>query len=301
MGFAVRRKLMSNLKMNFKYLKIFFGITLLSFLLVKFDFDQVLETILLSNSKYIIIGFSLFFISTIFEVYKFFFLLSTKFKLFEATSIVYSGLFFNNFMPTNIGGDAYRIVKLSKKTSFRMSSIIVLLDRLNGLTLILLISLIAIFLRPIDLTMLSLHIESYEPFFIFISIFFLIGCFFLIFSGHATKVLKDLKLISKSKFALSLIFTIFFHISRIFGIYFFVVAVGGDINIIDIAVILSIVLLISVIPISVGALGIREAAFVVGFSIYSIDPVSGLAVAILTRFFLFFQAIVGYVFFTKGK
>ena len=287
--------------MNLKYLKVFFGILLFSFLLVRFDYSLVLETIKLSDTRYIVIGFSLFFISGIFEVYKFLALLSDRFTFSEALSITYSGLFLNNFMPTNIGGDAYRILKLAKKNSYRMASIIVIIDRLNGLALIFLLSLLALYYRPISLSTLNTYFD-FDLLVVFLMIIlFLIVFFILIVFKYAKEVFNDIKLISMSRYINSIMHSMFFQVSRIVGIYFFVLSVGGSINIIDIAVILSIVLIISLIPISIGALGVREAAFVAGFSIYSIDPVSGLAIAILTRVFLFLQAIVGYFIFSQGE
>ena len=285
--------------MIIKYLKIFFGILLFSFLLIKFDFNSVLNVIKLSDAVYIFIGFFLFFISGIFEVYKFSALLPSRYNFFEVFKIVYSGLFFNNFMPTNIGGDAYRILKLSKKNSYRKSSIIVIIDRLNGLALISLISLFALYFRPIDLTLLNIDLNYNSSFIAVITILLLIFLVKFLMSKYAKEVLNDIKLISAPKYAASVMYSMLFHIFRIVGIYYFVLAVGSDMNIIDIPVVLSIVLLISIIPISIGALGVREAAFVGGFSLYLVEPVSGLAIAILTRVFLFIQAIVGCFTFSQ--
>jgi len=285
--------------MIIKFLKIFFGILLFSFLLIKFDFNSVLNVIKLSDAVYIFIGFFLFFISGIFEVYKFSALLPSRYNFFEVFKIVYSGLFFNNFMPTNIGGDAYRILKLSKKNSYRKSSIIVIIDRLNGLALISLISLFALYFRPIDLTLLNIDLNYNSSFIAVITILLLIFLVKFLMSKYAKEVLNDIKLISAPKYAASVMYSMLFHIFRIVGIYYFVLAVGSDMNIIDIPVVLSIVLLISIIPISIGALGVREAAFVGGFSLYLVEPVSGLAIAILTRVFLFIQAIVGCFTFSQ--
>lgn len=286
--------------MILKYLKIFFGILLFSFLLIKFDFNSVLKVIKLSDVVYISIGFSLFFISGIFEVYKFLALLPSRYNFFEVFKIVYSGLFFNNFMPTNIGGDAYRILKLAKKNSYRESSVIVIIDRLNGLALISLISLFVLYFRPIDLILLSIDLNYNSSFITLIVILLLTLLVKLSMSKYAKEVLNDIKLISIPKYITSVMYSTLFHIFRIVGIYCFVLAVGSDMNIIDIPVVLSIVLLISIIPISIGALGVREAAFVGGFSLYLVEPVSGLAIAILTRVFLFIQAIVGYFAFSHN-
>ena len=284
-----------------KYFKIFFGICLFSFLVIRFDYSSIIETIKSSDISYIAIGFTLFFISGVFEVCKFLALLSRKFTFLEALKIVYSGLFLNNFVPTNIGGDAYRILKVAKRSNYKTSSIIVLMDRLNGLILILLLSLFALHLRPVDLS--EFGVSSVENIWVVsaLLVLFLFVSFVIVTSKHTQKILGDIRLISMSGYLFSVIHSMLFHIFRIVGIYYFILAVGSDINIFDISVVLALVLLISVIPISIGALGVREAAFVAGFSIYSIDPVSGLAVAILTRFFLFFQAAVGYFTFSLGK
>lgn len=282
--------------MKLKHLKAVFGVLLLLFLLGEFDYVLVFRTIVLSNAMYIALGFLMFFLSAVFEVYKFFLLLPKGFVLVEAAKISYVGLFFNNFMPSNIGGDAYRIFRVAKKNGYRFSSIIVLMDRFNGLALIILLSLFVLYLRPVNFPEINMHIDLvifWIAVVVFASVFFRKKI-----SVYAKKILDDVRLLPISRYFLSVLHSFLFHIFRIIGIYFFLLAVGGEINIVDIAVVLSIVLLVSVIPISVGALGVREAAFVAGFSMYSIDPVLGLAVALLTRIFLLLQATLGFFVFS---
>ncbi|MFH0764236.1 MAG: lysylphosphatidylglycerol synthase transmembrane domain-containing protein [Candidatus Omnitrophota bacterium] len=70
-----------------------------------------------------------------------------KIKFLEAFSLTYIGYFFNNFLPTSIGGDVVKAYYLAKKSSDKMSSYTsVFIDRVIGLVTMIFMATIALLL-----------------------------------------------------------------------------------------------------------------------------------------------------------
>ncbi len=64
----------------------------------------------------------------------------------EIRRLYFIGLFFNNFLPANIGGDAYKIVDLGRKENRALGVFCsTLLDRLIGLTALTTLAVVALF------------------------------------------------------------------------------------------------------------------------------------------------------------
>ena len=99
-------------------LKIVVSVALIAFLYFKVDKQSLVATISKVNLAYapIILGLLVmnYFISSV--RWKSLLLESNnKVSVWYLTSLYFIGSFFNNFMPTSIGGDVYKIFRLSKK------------------------------------------------------------------------------------------------------------------------------------------------------------------------------------------
>jgi hypothetical protein len=71
----------------------------------------------------------------------------TAIKFSEALSLTFIGYFFNNFLPTSIGGDVVKAYYLSNRTSDKMGSFTaVFIDRIMGLFTMIFMACLAIFL-----------------------------------------------------------------------------------------------------------------------------------------------------------
>ncbi len=68
------------------------------------------------------------------------------------TAIYFVGMFFNLFLPTSVGGDAVRAIYLAKDTGLRMKALLsVLLDRVSGVVVLIALACVATALSPIAL------------------------------------------------------------------------------------------------------------------------------------------------------
>ena len=109
---------------------------------------------------------------------------------------VFVGMFFNNFLPTSIGGDVYRAYDVTKKTGLPMSSSIsvLVIERLSGIIASGLFAIAALFLGFTTIGGKSIII----PIVIFVTISLIL--FFLILNPNilgVKKLAKKIKFLSK--------------------------------------------------------------------------------------------------------
>ncbi len=122
------------------FLKIFvtlFSLFLLSRLL---DWPKVFALSQQANYVYLSAAFFIFILANVFGSVSWHFVMRSKYNdipFRDTCSTYWTGLFFNSFLPSNIGGDiakAYKIVKRHHRTSFFIASI--LLDRIMNLSVL---------------------------------------------------------------------------------------------------------------------------------------------------------------------
>ena len=210
----------------------------------------------------------------------------------------YLGLFFNNFLPTGIGGDVIRILRLRKfgcATHLLVSSS--LMDRILGLTSILMMGLVALSITP----NFVLHPNTKLVIYI-IAILAPFGLLFL-FSDYMPKFTRFiLQRFHKGRFTDFLLHVmstlhgyrharphiLFALILSILAQYFIIlsyVMIGFSLDIsLPIPVffiIIPIVFLATSLPISIGGLGVREGVIVSLFTLFNVDTQAAIALSIL--------------------
>jgi uncharacterized protein (TIRG00374 family) len=230
----------------------------------------------------------------------------------------YLGLFWNNFLPTAMGGDIARILKLKKEgmdTYDLLSS--TLMDRLIGLVSILLMGLTALIFAPI------LHYSQSTQ---YLLVLFLIGLFptmLLLLSDKSKRFyLKIFNYLQSTKFPASIskfieVLLIFmdhkrtlFHVLfysflaqfAIITCYIFIsLSLGIQIPIYVYFSIVPIVFLATSLPLSIGGLGIRESVLVGLMHLYSADTQEALELSIFYIAILLLLTIPGGIFMFKAN
>jgi hypothetical protein len=115
-------------------MKVIISIGLLSYLFFKIDWSSFLDNMGDINLFYIVISALMAYLGIYVSILKWgiflrnYDIVINKFKLYSVYSI---GAFFNNFLPTSIGGDIYRVINIDKRIENRKKEIIssVLLER----------------------------------------------------------------------------------------------------------------------------------------------------------------------------
>lgn len=256
------------------------------------------------------LGFAVFIITLVVASYRFFLIIKAQgdpdvnFK--EAVSLTFIGVFFNNFLPTSIGGDLVKAYYLSHKTCDRMGSFTsVLVDRLIGLlTMIFMASAALLFIQSSligDDIRRALYVVTAVALVVVLLIvnktFAKSLSWVLAFAKPMTVKLKDAyytvhrykhnkRLMAKS-LAISVVSQLLSYIS--FGLVAF--SIGASISPIDALLRIPLVSLMSMLP-SLNGLGLREGATIVLFG-PMIGKENAFAVSILWILVLLMSSVLG--------
>ncbi len=199
--------------------------------------------------------------------------IEVELKNIEALCLYYLGMFYNTLLPGGIGGDGYKIYYLHKNTRVKLGTLTsaTILDRLSGVVAIFfLLSVIAIFA----------FIEGER---LLIELAFCIASLLLL--GLVWKAFLGKFFASYRKIGFSSVYwAIWVQIFEVVTILFIALSLGIDGHYQLIATLFFLSSILSVLPISIGGLGIRELVFMKGFLYLGLTQESGIAIGFL--FFL---------------
>jgi uncharacterized protein (TIRG00374 family) len=224
----------------------------------------------------------------------------------EAVSLTFVGYFFNNFLPTSIGGDIAKMYCLSRRTNGTMPAFAaVAADRLIGLLTMVFMAFVAMFFveaRSLDssVRILILAITAVSV----IGIIFMVNeRFARIFSVplfflkpmkenlkkaySAVNKYRHHKALIVQSFLISILSQLLFFAS----VAVFAMSIGAYLPIVDVLLRMPIIGIVSLFP-SINGLGLREGATVVFFA-PMIGKEKALAVGILWFFILLVTSLIG--------
>lgn len=205
-----------------------------------------------------------------------------------ALKIQFVGMFFNQVLPSAIGGDAYRIWQIKSKIGSLEDGVnSVLCDRLIAFFTLNILILINLFFFDINIIYIILIY-----FLIFSSIFFIKNSNILKKIIHFFKTKRIFFYLSNILDILSDIFTskqiIFLvFISAIIHVFsatiFYIISnsLNNNISFIDFLIITPFLLILTHLPISIGGWGVREGVMIFCLSRVGVQPESALAISIL--------------------
>jgi len=223
--------------------------------------------------------------------------------------LTFIGFFFNNFMPTAIGGDVAKAYYAAKKTNNNVASYAaVASDRLFGLIAIILIAMIGLVF--VGKTLVNEKI-IYALSLVFIGAIFLIIMLFFkkssvskdaitekrgVLNKLKNKILKLYNAINiyrnRPAFLIKIVLlSAIMQICTIIGIYFYVLCVGGNIPLLKLFLIIPVVWAVSMLP-SLNGLGVREGAFIY-FLKSDIGTDRAFAISMLWLGLIIFYSIIG--------
>ncbi len=229
-----------------------------------------------------------------------------KIKFLEAFSLTYIGYFFNNFLPTSIGGDVVKAYYLSKVSSDKMISYTsVFIDRVIGLITMVFMATVALMLVPGKIVDDRVRHMIYA-----ITAIAVLAILFLMNKKFARKFSALLYFVrpieEKLKNAYNAIHVYKHHtklliqslaISVVTQLLFFAatgilaVSIGAHIPVLEILLLMPIVSAMSMLP-SINGLGLREGSTVLLFGPL-IGKENAFAVSILWLLVLFITSIIG--------
>jgi hypothetical protein len=221
-------------------------------------------------------------------------------SLLEALKIYWIGIYLSNFLPSNIGGDLSRAGLLYRFNKMAQVAGSIFAERFLGLIALLILVLFSTLMHPkifISIGGVTLVWIGLLSFFIIIFVFFSflekINFYFLDREDNS-KLSKLFKKIGKVLFALKnydtriilkVLFLSFLYYFIAFIAQFFIAkSIGLNIGFLSIAFVAPLIWLVSMLPISINAIGLAEGAFVVFYPQVGLSLPEALAFALLLRF-----------------
>jgi len=311
------------LKNLFNILRIGLAVILLVWLLTKVNIKESL--LLLRNANLLFLFFALivFLGLILISVWRWKIILDASCQYFTTsylTKVYFACWFFNNILPTSIGGDVIRVVYTMRENNKALAFSATLVDRMIGFVGLFFFALCA---------SLSLLILKQKTSFLLLNVLgFLILIFvvLILFSDRAhhlfSKIFSRIKILRageifeklytaikeyrKFKMALfqSFILSLLLQADLALTWYFTGYAVGTRISVIYYFLYIPIVGLLTMIPLTIGGLGIRENSFVAFFSNLGISSASATSTSLLFLVINFIYALIGsvvFLFLKKSK
>lgn len=203
--------------------------------------------------------------------------------------LFFEGLFFNQALPSTVGGDGIRIYR-SFRAGLPLSAAInsVVIDRMLGMTSLMILAAIAqpLFYERVDSVAARLSFTA--VFVIAVS-----GIVFLLILGYLPERFRQWKIVrglvalsyaarqaftTPSIFVPVTILSIAGHMISVIVFYLLAVSLGLGVGFVDCLVMVPSVLLLATVPISVAGWGLREGAMVAAFGLLGV-PAGGSAAA----------------------
>ncbi len=255
-------------------LKIVFSAVLLYFVLSKIDFTQVKNSLSQVDSTYLIAALLLFLLSKVVAAYRlnlYFHAIKVPLSAKSNLELYLLGMFYNLFLPGGIGGDAYKGYLIHKKfgVSGKKVASALLLDRLSGLLLLVVLACILIFNLPID------QLQSVKYIFLLLPLL-------AVFSFWILN--KRLFPFTGTIFWPSFFYSLIVQLLQLTSVYFLLCALQVQNNIPAYLLLFLISSIVAVLPLTIGGIGSREAAFYYGSKWLGLDENNAVAASML--FFL---------------
>jgi len=233
--------------------------------------------------------------------------------------IFYVGALFNNFLPSNLGGDAMRLMYLRNLgadnlgtpfallLAYRASSFAVLLA--GGLAYMLIEH--ARLLALLGVGGFTVSLDGNKPVYALALLgVVLVGAVWLGRYATARMQQRVVDFLRGCRAALTLLRprvvaslmaqTLLFHVSRLLSFYFLVGYAGQHIVLWDLVFVLWISALANLLPVSVAGVGVVEATITGLLTLFGVDITCAGAVALVNRAVMLLAAAIGAVIYMRG-
>lgn len=296
-----------------------FLLLILLFKFNKIDIKELLEEIRSADKFFLAAGFIIFSAVYLLGFLRWRMLINAvgiNIPLRKLTSSFSAGLFFSIFLPSTIGGDVVKTADLAGHTKKAKEVFTtVFLDRLSGYTGLVCVILLSLLLgRSLVLDKVVLNSVSMITVALIIILLVLFNSFIYskitrFLNTPGARKLKDMiKNLHqeihifrnrKRVLGINLLLSFFIQLINPISIYFIGLALGVRINFIYFLIFLPIIGAITLLPVSIGGLGLREYLFVLYFAKAGVIEQRALAMSLLSFSFVVLYAAIGgliYVF-----
>lgn len=300
------------------------SVVLLILLFKMVDEKSLFTAVRKSDKAILVSAFALYFMAYVFCLLRWQMLLKACgiHLSLKRTIISFSGgIYFNTFLPSTVGGDFIRSIDLSTHTQKpRQVIATVLLDRLSGFVALIVLALSALLIgwKLIEEKTVLLSVGIITTILLIILgilfnnfLFSKVNKFFTYFgAGKIANALKNLHgeihafKRHKTVIIKNLLISLLVQVISPLTFYMIALSLGVEIDLIYFFVFLPIIGAVALLPISIGGLGLRDAATVFFFAKVGVAKDLSFAMSLLNSSFILMYAAIGgliYVFTLRHR
>jgi uncharacterized protein (TIRG00374 family) len=307
-------------------LKVVVSLGLIAYLLSRVGINELVEVMrsASANYLYLLVALFLYFGAISVGSVKWQILLRAqgiRVPLGSLLSFTFVGLFFGNFLPTNVGGDLVRGYDLARHTLLPAETAIsVLVDRMLGL--------IAFVFVAVVMALLVVYSEGQAALWevavaAAVVLLVLCGVFALLLSNRLRRQIRRLFGISflsrlaplydrlsgalsayrRSYGALAVCFCISILVLSIGSVvnYLISLALGGGISLLHIFLFTPLITFVLLIPISLGGIGLNQSAYVFFFDLVGVPEQRSLAISLIMQAIIIISSLPGGILWWRKR
>lgn len=300
-------------------LKILISAGLIAWLLSRADLSQIWHTINQAESGLLLIAFLQFFAGYFITAKRWQILLAALNIPAKILTLVRSfsiSMFFNNFLPSTIGGDAYRMYDSYRLGAEKSRAIaVIFIDRIIGLSALLMLALVASLLAgdiAAKIPLLRLFLAAAMACILILGwiVFGRGGGVLLKLTEGRHALLKIANRIMQKLYSGFKLFqgrsdimakaiglSLLLQINVVINALIITKALHIELPTIALFIIIPLAYLIMVLPISINGIGLRESVFVFFFGLYGVAQEQALAFAFISFGMIIAQGVIGGVLF----
>jgi hypothetical protein len=210
------------------------------------------------------------------------------------------GAFYNNFLPSSLGGDAIRVLLLNKEGVSKTNSfLLIATERTIGFYALILIASFSIFLWQLPKNWSALIFISFLGFTLFLGLLSFVkvkskNSIFNKFGTFVSMIRNQPKTIMNC-----LILSLLFQIIGVYISYYISKTIDANGSIFHYMTIVPMVWVFTMLPISFGGLGLREISFTYLLSFIAVSAEEAAMISIGTYFTMIFSGVIGLLFLIK--
>ena len=309
------------MKVLWRIVKVGIGVALLAWLLLSVDFGELAEVARQGDPGLLALGLLMMVLSLpVFQAWRLHVLIDTYTQTWATTlRVFFVGAFFNNVLPSNVGGDAVRLVYLQRMRGGNWGAplALLMLHRLSGIGVILVVAaahLVFAGNRTIE-ALGGISVDSHALWIMVGAavIAGLIGLAALLLPGalrakvvaRAHKFFGDFvagwREVSGPAMFWLIVLTVGFHATRLLGFLYVVRYMGQDVGYGELIIVMAVTAVLALVPVTVGALGVMEGSITLMLGAYGVSHPAAVAVALANRMVLLLSALVGGIVYVSER
>ncbi|MBE30143.1 MAG: hypothetical protein CL401_02710 [Acidiferrobacteraceae bacterium] len=307
----------------FLLLKISLSIVLILWITQGVALDSVFAVITESSASLLILAFSLFFVGYVIAAFRWRTLIRVQdgdAPIFFLVRSFMVALFFNNFLPSTVGGDVVRMYDSWRLGNTKSDAVtVVLVDRFLGVIVLFCFALLALVFDEtvasevpfitawVAAGLAGMGIATWLVLTIPVSITQRLSSaksgVMARIGGILEKVHRSFQAYRQARSAVlrALGLSVLLQVNVVVHFILVARAVGIDIPAESMFLIIPVAVFVMMVPISINAIGVREAVFVFLLSLYGVQSVEALAFAWIAYSFTLLQGVLGGLVFALRR